>query len=809
MKNKITKMHKLKVVLIIIIPICFLFACNSETNTEQIYLYLEKNWEFRQLDSGEWKKAFVPGNVINDLFTDTLIGNPLHRLNYEQAQWVSSKNWEYKNSFDVDFKTYKKGNILLVFEGIDTYSEVYLNDSMILKTDNMFEKYSVECKKYLKIGENELYIKFLMSDKNYSEYGDSLNIPFRKKAVDFGYCIGPKLVSGGIWKPVYFVAYNKFIIEKAEIIQNEINDSIAKLSAYFVINSSESYSTKLTTIISDSIQISENYELTKGINYIEQEIAIENPELWYPTGMGNAHLYNFKFTFKSKNQIIETKEISIGLKTITVEKDTSNNFNKITINGLPFFIKGMNYIFHHDFNSSLLDISTEKLIEYAKVSNLNTLKISGSGIYESDEFYNYCDKAGIIVIQEIPLNYSEINFAENFVTDFTNELTQNLNRLKNHPSLCFLSFNHPEKNGNILKTDSLINNFLTNQNYSIKYISNIGNNYSENIYPFENYSSSCSFFTEFGLSSVMCLTNLQTFTVPSDVNFESLVMNEIYYQKQNVEFLKQLLTDNYFISTVFENNIYITQIIQAEKIKNEIETLRVNNEIITGNIIQNLNESCPAVSASGIDYFGDWKAVQYVVKQAFANVSIAVKEQNGQVNVYVTSYNNLDLDCEINCRVADLYGKSTWKESKDFTLSANSTKKYFSFSKWKITKGKALNGLVFRIKIVKDNETIAETYYYFTEIKKLALQCPNITTDVLKTDIGYVLEFKTDFFAKNIYVTSLIEGHFEENFFDLLPGESKFVKFATDFEIADLTTNFKIFTLHNTFENGETTVEVK
>ena len=124
---------------------------------------LNSNWIFRKVgDTTGWMPATVPGCVHTDLLANNIIPDPFYGDNEKLVQWVEREDWEYKTTFYLDRKFIKQKfiDIDLHFEGLDTYADVYINDSLVLKADNMFVEWDRTVNKYLKKGENTLYIKF-------------------------------------------------------------------------------------------------------------------------------------------------------------------------------------------------------------------------------------------------------------------------------------------------------------------------------------------------------------------------------------------------------------------------------------------------------------------------------------------------------------------------------------------------------------------------------------------------------------------------------------------------------------------------
>ena len=129
---------------------------NESADCNVIETVLDNSWEFSEAGKNEWQDAVVPGCVHTDLLRHKEIKDPFYRLNEHDVQWIDKKDWEYKTTFKVKKSLLKNDHVLLDFKGLDTYADVYLNDSLILSADNMFRGWKVECKGLLKAGDNNL-----------------------------------------------------------------------------------------------------------------------------------------------------------------------------------------------------------------------------------------------------------------------------------------------------------------------------------------------------------------------------------------------------------------------------------------------------------------------------------------------------------------------------------------------------------------------------------------------------------------------------------------------------------------------------
>ena len=196
---------------------CFFLLIGQSGFAQDISFDINANWQFYYPTNKKWYKATVPGTIHTDLLNSKLIPDPYYRDNEGKLQWVGEKDWEYKTVFDVGSKTFQKNNIEIVFEGLDTYADVYLNNKLILQADNMFRSWTVNIKKRLKRSKNELLIKFYSAQKITDSIAksklplilpDNPRVYARKAQYHFGWDWGPKFVTCGIWKNIILQGWN-------------------------------------------------------------------------------------------------------------------------------------------------------------------------------------------------------------------------------------------------------------------------------------------------------------------------------------------------------------------------------------------------------------------------------------------------------------------------------------------------------------------------------------------------------------------------------------------------------------------------
>ena len=442
--------------LVAILMAFMIIGCKKSTVNE---IDLSNNWVFKQLNDTIWRTAEVPGTVHTDLLKHNIIENPFYRLNEHHVQWVDKEDWVYKTSFTISKETLEKEQLEIEFQGIDTYSDIYVNNSKVLSTDNMFRSYKVDVKEYLKEGDNELKVilespikkgiekydaidyQIEVSDNDLAKIGKvegdkKVSVFSRKAGYHFGWDWGPRLVTSGIWRPVILKNWNHFKIEDVFIRQKILKDS-AQLSAEIeILSTKELEKSELEISINDTLVVTKEYSLKEGKNKFTVPFTIKNPKLWWPNGMGKQHLYDINVKMNYKNHSDE-KRNRIGLRTIELlrEKDSIGTSFYFKVNGVPTFMKGANYIPQDLFLPRVKDSNYHHILHSAKEANMNMIRVWGGGFYENKEFYDLCDEMGLLVWQDFMFACAMYPGDTEFLENVKQEAIDNVKRLRNHTSI--------------------------------------------------------------------------------------------------------------------------------------------------------------------------------------------------------------------------------------------------------------------------------------------------------------------------------------------------------------------------------------
>ncbi|ELR72155.1 Beta-mannosidase [Fulvivirga imtechensis AK7] len=808
--------------------------------TSRRILELNEGWRFRQAGKEQWHEVSVPSTNFTALLAHGLIDDPFYRDNEAKLQWIEKEDWEYRLLFELNSEDLDYPEIDIVFKGLDTYADVNVNGHLLFKANNMFVEWRENCKQWLKPGMNEIHVHFHSPIKAtmplYQQAGftypagndkteEKLSVYSRKAPYHFGWDWGPKFVTSGIWRPVFLEFSDPLRISDFYIEQHELTDKRAVLTANLEIISGEGQEVELL-LTTDSPSDDSQYiatqliRLEKGVNSVSSEITIDHPIKWWPAGMGAPDLYHLKAQLLKDGALLDKRELKIGLRTIEVvnRPDKHGESFFIKVNEQPFFIKGANYIPSDSFPDRVTRDKHQEVFKNAVGSNMNMLRVWGGGIYEDDDFYDLADEFGILIWQDFMFACSMYPGDEAFLNNVKKEAIYNVKRLRNHPSLALWcgnneiavgwktwgwqkEYNYSEETCSLLKKyyDDLFHQLLPSVIKELDgnrfYLPSspisdwkgpddmkMGNNHFWGVWhgelPFSAYETYVPrFMSEYGFQSFPELTSVKQYTIPEDWDLNSDVM--LLHQKhpRGNALIKKYMELWYNAPKDFGAFLYLSQILQAEGIKIAIEAHRRNKPFCMGTIYWQLNDCWPVASWSSVDYYGRWKALQYFVKKAYADIITSTVRHGDTLEVYVVSDRYDASDVVLEVITVDFFGNIACESKADIKIEPNSSTVAFQAPVNSIINGNNEQSCLIISRVKEGEQTISENLYYLVMPKDLHLRKPTIEGVIKEVEGKYFVDLSTDYLARNVVLKAKgTNAHFSDNFFDLIPGQPRTVE---------------------------------
>lgn len=413
-------------------------------------------WSFCD-EQGNRHQGTVPGCVHTDLFESKYL---FFEKNSEKCRFIEEHDWNYEKYFQVEDL---QNGAELVFEGLDTYCEVYLNDIFVGKADNMFIPHRFAVDGVLRAGENHLEVRFqspvraVQGKKSLPGAFTTERLYSRRMQCTYGWDWVDRFVTCGIYRPVYVEFEDHMALEDVYVYTNNIDSYGAQIK---VVQNFKNYTegnlirTEICDCDGNLVQRTENYCAEKqSVLYFD----IENPKLWYPRPYGEQPLYTLRMIVGE-----DITEQKFGIRTVKIlqleDKDAQiieqcqklqqtesgvrwdrneRYFGFILIvNGKKIYCTGANWVPCEPFPSAETKDKITKILGKAVDSGINMIRVWGGGLFEQQHFYEECDRLGILVSQDFLMACGEYPEKELwFQQQLKKEAEYAAVYLRNHPSL--------------------------------------------------------------------------------------------------------------------------------------------------------------------------------------------------------------------------------------------------------------------------------------------------------------------------------------------------------------------------------------
>ncbi|XP_049452051.1 beta-mannosidase [Epinephelus fuscoguttatus] len=687
-----------------------------------VSLSLTGKWSLCNDNGSVCLPAEVPGCVHSALQRQGFIQDPYFRFNDVSYRWISFDNWTYTTTFTVSTQLRTKQKVLLVFDGVDTVASVWLNGVVIGKTDNMFRRYDFSVRDSLQDRDNVLKVSFMSPvvyaserRKAHSAYRVPPECPpdvqkgechvnfIRKEQSSFSWDWGPSFPTMGLWKGVRLEAFD--VLQLTHVSSVPLHDSSLsqwRVQVELLVDAVQTTNGQITLSIPELDSEQSFYTLfLPGLtkNSFTLHLNTSNQvKLWWPNGHGDQPFYQLTVRGLQDGFMILNTTSKVYFRTVELVQEPIVGSPGLSfyfrINGKPIFLKGSNWIPAHSFQDQVTPAVLRNLLQSAVDASMNALRVWGGGVYEQDLFYSICDEMGLMIWQDFMFACAMYPTEDDFIQTVSEEVVQQVQRLKSHPSIIIWSGNN--ENEAALATDWF--NIPVSQrpiylkDYVTLYVNNIRQIVqqedqsrpflvssptngaeseqeswvAENPYDphygdthFYSYTLDCwdwrtfprtRFASEYGFQSWPSFSTLQPVSIKEDWSYNSnFSSHRQHHQDGNEQMLQQAALHFHLPNSTdplkrFTDTLYITQVMQAECVKAQTEFYRRSqSEIVEGKghtmgaLYWQLNDIWQAPSWSSIEFGGKWKMLHYFAQNFFSAVLPVGFKDDDTLFIYAVS----------------------------------------------------------------------------------------------------------------------------------------------------------------------------
>lgn len=838
----------MKFFLLALLPVWLLSGCAKRHSSEE-RVYLNEGWELSQTGTREWLPARVPGTVHTDLLNAGKIPDPFYACNEKDLQWIGEKDWTYRLTFEASPEWKHWPLQELVFEGLDTWADVYLNGKKIIVADNMFRTWRADVKDRLLPGKNVLEVRFRSALQKFLADSVALGYPLpggrwntsRKAAYHFGWDWGPRFITCGIWKPVYLQFSAHPALKDVWLSTDSLSPQQAWLTLHLdfrqVLQAGQKIEVKLQDKNSGQLWLNKEVNCIKPSNSLKVPLQIPNPHLWWCNGLGRPYLYYLDLEVKTPSGVSFTREIVHGIRKVELvrQRDEWGESFFFRLNGVPVYAKGANYIPSHSFLPEVSSAHYRRIMHEAVFANMNMLRVWGGGAYENDYFYDLADSLGIMIWQDFMYACALYPGSSQFLNSAQAEAIEQVTRLRRHPSVVVWCGNN--------ESDEAWHNWGYQQLYrmspavqdtiwthyqhlfhqilpevvktyspSVPYISTsprtgwgrpesmtAGDSHYWGVWwgrePFEKYQEKVPrFMSEFGFQAMPELSTLRKIQPPEADSLFSPQLRCHQKHPTGFETIQVYLERENLHPQTVEEYIYLTQLLQARGIGLGIAAQRSSRPRCMGSLFWQLNDCWPVTSWSSVDFLGNRKALHFAARNLYDTLALTLFIEKGFLKVSAMNDNPSQKEGRFELKIRFFDGKDKLLVSEQVKLSPLSATALYQLSTISLpTAGNYLIEATF-------------THPKFTRkamlipgmLGNLSLEKAHVNYKIEPAEGGYYLTFTSDKFVPWLQVYLLeTPARFSDNYFHLWPGSSQRIFCETSLNRSDFERQLRFYALNH------------
>ncbi|PRY36038.1 glycosyl hydrolase family 2 [Spirosoma oryzae] len=369
-----------------------------------------------------WQPAVVPGTVLTTMLANKQVPDPFYGMNNEAIPDIYRTGRDYYtywfvNEFTESPKTGQQ--VWLNFRGINYSCDVFLNGRKLntKRFTGMFLRQTYNITPYLqKDGKNRLAVIVYPPDPVGNPNGGQGGDGTIARNVAHQYVAGWDWIqpmrdrNTGIWDKVTIEKTGAVNVKNPHVVTVVPGKRLptgAQQPA--TIRVSAELENATGTVQIGTVRYTMNGQtVSKDVRLAPQTtttvdlpaLTLTNPRLWWPNGYGAQYLYpaSVQFVTGTKARSDEEK-LDVGVREVQTEWNSTTRSRQILVNGQNVFIKGANWI----VSDAMLRLSPERYnaeIRFHRDMNLNLMRVWGGALLERPEFYQACDKYGLLVMQD-------------------------------------------------------------------------------------------------------------------------------------------------------------------------------------------------------------------------------------------------------------------------------------------------------------------------------------------------------------------------------------------------------------------------
>ena len=403
--------------------------------------------------------ATVPGCVHTDLLAAGLVPDPYLDENEASLAWIGDVDWRYATTLTWDAADAAAGHdvVELVAEGLQTVATVELDGREVGRAANMHRTHRFDVTDTLGVGEHALAVTFAAPVPAARRASEALGPrpftnqhPFnavRTMACSYGWDWGPVLATSGIWRAIALVGWSTARlggVRPLVDVRTDADGTTGLLQVHVDVLRAPRREDAELTLDAEVDGRRAEVVLARGARSATVELEVHDVALWWPVGYGEQPLYAVDVTLSAGSTGLDAWSGAVGFRTVALDTtpDAAGTPFALVVNGSAVFARGLNWIPDDCFPTRVTAERYGRRLDEAVAVGANLVRVWGGGLYESDDFYDACDRRGLLVWQDFLFACAAYAEEEPLRSEVEAEAREAVTRLSPHPSLVLWNGNN-------------------------------------------------------------------------------------------------------------------------------------------------------------------------------------------------------------------------------------------------------------------------------------------------------------------------------------------------------------------------------
>src|SRR5688500_5155191 len=347
--------------------------------------------------------------MLDDAWRAGEVPNPYVDRNSLLAEWIPSRTWALRRRLALPRDADPGASAVLRFAGLDPGGPVFLDGEEVGRHTGMFVPFEVDLTGRLQPGREHLLVVVIdPAPPMPSQVGRTELARHHRSRMGYGWDFCPRMIHTGIWRSVTLELFT------ARLRQPRVTVSLDGASARVDIECLVlgAPADRLTArLVDEDGSVAAEGTGPVGDGIVRIGLEVENPKLWWPNGLGNSTMYRLELRLDD----LDERVVRIGLRSLVLASTDGAPADAlpytVVVNGRPTWIRGWNWVPMDAAYGVPRPERLRHLVELARRANVNMLRVWGGGLVESQDFYDACDEAGIMVWQEFAQSSSGVTNA--------------------------------------------------------------------------------------------------------------------------------------------------------------------------------------------------------------------------------------------------------------------------------------------------------------------------------------------------------------------------------------------------------------